>query len=187
MGFWFEGCTHYFTNSSLLLYYMRCFVGIVILIFLVLCCDGWLMLIANRSSCFQLKREDILSNSIQTRSKAHQIIKRMLASLGDPYTRFLSPQEVIHSFNFHGHCSVGVYLFITRCLFMGTSNMAWILNWQRMIVLLCFMSWMDISAALQKVDSYEILIKLKKEIVMHSCIIILFSVVSFAYIWWYSI
>ncbi|KAF7803207.1 carboxyl-terminal-processing peptidase 1, chloroplastic [Senna tora] len=42
---------------------------------------------------WQQKREDILSNSIQTRSKAHQIIKRMLASLGDPYTRFLSPEE----------------------------------------------------------------------------------------------
>ncbi|WVZ24044.1 hypothetical protein V8G54_002588 [Vigna mungo] len=42
---------------------------------------------------FQLKREAILSNSIQTRSKAHQIIKRMLSSLGDPYTRFLSPDE----------------------------------------------------------------------------------------------
>ncbi|XP_020216083.1 carboxyl-terminal-processing peptidase 1, chloroplastic [Cajanus cajan] len=42
---------------------------------------------------WQLKREAILSNSIQTRSKAHQIIKRMLASLGDPYSRFLSPDE----------------------------------------------------------------------------------------------
>ncbi|XP_058731622.1 carboxyl-terminal-processing peptidase 1, chloroplastic isoform X2 [Vicia villosa] len=42
---------------------------------------------------WQLKKNDILSNSIQTRSKAHQIIKRMLVSLGDPYTRFLSPEE----------------------------------------------------------------------------------------------
>ncbi|KAH9749301.1 Carboxyl-terminal-processing peptidase 1 [Citrus sinensis] len=42
---------------------------------------------------WQRKREDILSSSIQTRSKAHGIIKRMLASLGDPYTRFLSPAE----------------------------------------------------------------------------------------------
>ncbi|QCD84541.1 carboxyl-terminal-processing peptidase 1, chloroplastic [Vigna unguiculata] len=42
---------------------------------------------------WQLKREAILSNSIQTRSKAHQIIKRMLSGLGDPYTRFLSPDE----------------------------------------------------------------------------------------------
>ncbi|RWR96140.1 carboxyl-terminal-processing peptidase 1, chloroplastic isoform X1 [Cinnamomum micranthum f. kanehirae] len=39
------------------------------------------------------KKEDILSSSIQTRSKAHDIIRRMLASLGDPYTRFLSPSE----------------------------------------------------------------------------------------------
>ncbi|KAL5839174.1 hypothetical protein ACOSQ3_011876 [Xanthoceras sorbifolium] len=39
------------------------------------------------------KREDILSTSIQTRSKAHDMIRRMLASLGDPYTRFLSPAE----------------------------------------------------------------------------------------------
>ncbi|KAH1134767.1 hypothetical protein AAZX31_05G153800 [Glycine max] len=42
---------------------------------------------------WQLKREAILSNSIQTRSKAHHIIKRMLSSLADPYTRFLSPDE----------------------------------------------------------------------------------------------
>ncbi|XP_022720319.1 carboxyl-terminal-processing peptidase 1, chloroplastic-like isoform X2 [Durio zibethinus] len=42
---------------------------------------------------WQLKREDILGTSIQTRSKAHKLIKRMLASLGDPYTRFLSPDE----------------------------------------------------------------------------------------------
>ncbi|THF97022.1 hypothetical protein TEA_001702 [Camellia sinensis var. sinensis] len=39
------------------------------------------------------KKEDILATSIQTRSKAHDIIRRMLASLGDPYTRFLSPSE----------------------------------------------------------------------------------------------
>ncbi|XP_058095217.1 carboxyl-terminal-processing peptidase 1, chloroplastic isoform X2 [Magnolia sinica] len=39
------------------------------------------------------KREDILSSSIPTRSKAHDVIRRMLASLGDPYTRFLSPSE----------------------------------------------------------------------------------------------
>ncbi|XP_041027147.1 carboxyl-terminal-processing peptidase 1, chloroplastic isoform X1 [Juglans microcarpa x Juglans regia] len=39
------------------------------------------------------KKEDILTTSIPTRSKAHNIIKRMLASLGDPYTRFLSPEE----------------------------------------------------------------------------------------------
>ncbi|KAF5472461.1 hypothetical protein F2P56_009178 [Juglans regia] len=43
--------------------------------------------------CFQRKKEDILTTSIPTRSKAHDIIKRMLASLGDPYTRFLSPEE----------------------------------------------------------------------------------------------
>ncbi|XP_004504235.1 carboxyl-terminal-processing peptidase 1, chloroplastic [Cicer arietinum] len=42
---------------------------------------------------WQLKKQDLLSNSIQTRSKAHNIIKRMLASLGDPYTRYLSPEE----------------------------------------------------------------------------------------------
>ncbi|KAK2641771.1 hypothetical protein Ddye_023534, partial [Dipteronia dyeriana] len=39
------------------------------------------------------KREDIVTTSIQTRSKAHDLIRRMLASLGDPYTRFLSPAE----------------------------------------------------------------------------------------------
>ncbi|KAK3024026.1 hypothetical protein RJ639_044128, partial [Escallonia herrerae] len=39
------------------------------------------------------KKEDILGSSIQTRSRAHDIIRRMLASLGDTYTRFLSPPE----------------------------------------------------------------------------------------------
>ncbi|GAV79583.1 PDZ domain-containing protein/Peptidase_S41 domain-containing protein [Cephalotus follicularis] len=42
---------------------------------------------------WQLKKENILATSIQSRSKAHDIIRRMLASLGDPYTRFLSPAE----------------------------------------------------------------------------------------------
>lgn len=42
---------------------------------------------------WEQKKEDILGTSIQTRSKAHELIKRMLASLGDPYTRFLSPAE----------------------------------------------------------------------------------------------
>ncbi|KAI3744072.1 hypothetical protein L1987_57144 [Smallanthus sonchifolius] len=39
------------------------------------------------------KKEDVLSTSLQTRSKAHDVIRRMLSSLGDPYTRFLSPAE----------------------------------------------------------------------------------------------
>ncbi|KAL5577142.1 hypothetical protein UlMin_018841 [Ulmus minor] len=39
------------------------------------------------------KKEDIRSTSIQSRTKAHDIIKRMLASLGDPYTRFLEPEQ----------------------------------------------------------------------------------------------
>ncbi|KGN65570.1 carboxyl-terminal-processing peptidase 1, chloroplastic isoform X1 [Cucumis sativus] len=39
------------------------------------------------------RQEDITNISIQTRSKAHNIIRRMLASLGDPYTRFLPPAE----------------------------------------------------------------------------------------------
>ncbi|KAL6992315.1 Carboxyl-terminal-processing peptidase 1, chloroplastic [Sarracenia purpurea var. burkii] len=39
------------------------------------------------------KKEDILDTSIQTRSKAHDIIRRMLAGLGDPYTRFISHTE----------------------------------------------------------------------------------------------
>ncbi|TYJ34310.1 hypothetical protein E1A91_A05G160400v1 [Gossypium mustelinum] len=42
---------------------------------------------------WEQKKEDILGTSIQTRSKAHELIKRMLASLGDSYTRFLSPAE----------------------------------------------------------------------------------------------
>ncbi|XP_042390108.1 carboxyl-terminal-processing peptidase 1, chloroplastic-like isoform X1 [Zingiber officinale] len=39
------------------------------------------------------KKQDFLSSRIQTRSRAHDIIKKMLATLGDPYTRFLSPTE----------------------------------------------------------------------------------------------
>ncbi|CAI9278884.1 unnamed protein product [Lactuca saligna] len=39
------------------------------------------------------KKEDIIGTSLQTRSKAHDVIRRMLSTLGDPYTRFLSPSE----------------------------------------------------------------------------------------------
>ncbi|CDP17322.1 unnamed protein product [Coffea canephora] len=39
------------------------------------------------------KKFDVLGMSYQTRSKAHAVIRRMLASLGDPYTRFLTPEE----------------------------------------------------------------------------------------------
>lgn len=38
-----------------------------------------------------------MGTSLQTRSKAHDVIRRMLSSLGDPYTRFLSPAEVVGS------------------------------------------------------------------------------------------
>lgn len=55
----------------------------------------FLLLVFNIVYSSQQKKEDILGTSIQTRSKAHELIKRMLASLGDPYTRFLSPAEVI--------------------------------------------------------------------------------------------
>ncbi|CAM8890766.1 unnamed protein product [Rhodiola kirilowii] len=39
------------------------------------------------------KKENILGTEIRTRSKAHDVILKMLASLGDPYTRFLTPEE----------------------------------------------------------------------------------------------
>ncbi|KAJ3670786.1 hypothetical protein LUZ60_008212 [Juncus effusus] len=39
------------------------------------------------------KKEDIQQSRVQTRSRAHDMIRKMLASLGDPYTRFLSPAE----------------------------------------------------------------------------------------------
>lgn len=42
---------------------------------------------------WQEKKEYIMNTSIPTRAKAHDIIRRMLASLGDPYTRFLEPEE----------------------------------------------------------------------------------------------
>ncbi|XP_068664898.1 carboxyl-terminal-processing peptidase 1, chloroplastic-like isoform X2 [Aristolochia californica] len=42
---------------------------------------------------WQEMRENVTGRTIKTRSKAHDVIRRMLASLGDPYTRFLSPDE----------------------------------------------------------------------------------------------
>ncbi|XP_020593222.1 carboxyl-terminal-processing peptidase 1, chloroplastic isoform X2 [Phalaenopsis equestris] len=39
------------------------------------------------------EKEYIFQNNIQTRFRAHNVIRKMLASLGDPYTRFLSPAE----------------------------------------------------------------------------------------------
>ncbi|KAL5227302.1 hypothetical protein ABZP36_015567 [Zizania latifolia] len=39
------------------------------------------------------KKQDILQSSIRSRSRAHDIIQKMLTNLGDPYTRFLSPSE----------------------------------------------------------------------------------------------
>ncbi|KAM7271075.1 hypothetical protein ACFE04_030289 [Oxalis oulophora] len=45
------------------------------------------------TQAWQQKKEDILATSIPSRGKAHDVIKKMLASLGDPYTRFLSPDQ----------------------------------------------------------------------------------------------
>jgi hypothetical protein len=42
---------------------------------------------------WQKQKDDILASPIKSRSKAHEVIKNMLASLGDQYTRFLSPDE----------------------------------------------------------------------------------------------
>ncbi|CAM0881989.1 unnamed protein product [Alopecurus aequalis] len=39
------------------------------------------------------RKQDILQGSIKSRSRAHDIVTKMLASLGDPYTRFLSPSD----------------------------------------------------------------------------------------------
>jgi carboxyl-terminal processing protease len=39
------------------------------------------------------KKQDIVQTSIRSRSRAHDIIQKMLANLGDPYTRFLTPSE----------------------------------------------------------------------------------------------
>ncbi|KAL6845372.1 hypothetical protein ACP4OV_024867 [Aristida adscensionis] len=39
------------------------------------------------------RKQDVLQGTIKSRSRAHDIIRKMLASLGDPYTRFLSPSE----------------------------------------------------------------------------------------------
>lgn len=45
------------------------------------------------------KKVDVLGTSYQTRSKAHAVIRRMLAILGDPYTRFLTPEEYFYCMN----------------------------------------------------------------------------------------
>ncbi|KAL5655962.1 hypothetical protein ACJX0J_035281, partial [Zea mays] len=39
------------------------------------------------------RKQDVLQGTIKSRARAHDIIRKMLASLGDPYTRFLSPSE----------------------------------------------------------------------------------------------
>ncbi|KAL6562019.1 Carboxyl-terminal-processing peptidase 1, chloroplastic [Orobanche gracilis] len=39
------------------------------------------------------KKDDVLSSPIQARSRALEVIRGMLASLGDPYTRFIPPTE----------------------------------------------------------------------------------------------
>ncbi|KAJ1284654.1 hypothetical protein BS78_03G221800 [Paspalum vaginatum] len=39
------------------------------------------------------RKQDILQGTIKSRARAHDIIRKMLASLGDPYTRFLTPSE----------------------------------------------------------------------------------------------
>ncbi|KAF8695932.1 hypothetical protein HU200_036808 [Digitaria exilis] len=39
------------------------------------------------------RKQDVLQGTIKSRARAHDIIQKMLASLGDPYTRFLSPSE----------------------------------------------------------------------------------------------
>nr|CAB3473805.1 unnamed protein product [Digitaria exilis] len=41
----------------------------------------------------QQRKQDVLQGTIKSRARAHDIIQKMLASLGDPYTRFLSPSE----------------------------------------------------------------------------------------------
>ena len=55
------------------------------------------MLLIQSIIFFHLQRtkEDLLSSSVKSRSKAHNLVRKMLASLRDPYTRFLSPEEVI--------------------------------------------------------------------------------------------
>uniref|UniRef100_A0A1J3F8I1 C-terminal processing peptidase n=1 Tax=Noccaea caerulescens TaxID=107243 RepID=A0A1J3F8I1_NOCCA len=42
---------------------------------------------------WQKQKEVLLASPIKSRSKAHEVIKKMLGSLGDQYTRFLSPEE----------------------------------------------------------------------------------------------
>ncbi|XP_065877873.1 carboxyl-terminal-processing peptidase 1, chloroplastic isoform X2 [Euphorbia lathyris] len=71
---------------------------------------------------WQQKREDILSTSIQSRSKAHDMIKRMLASLGDPYTRFLSPPEGDEVLAVNGEDVKGKSAFEVSSLLQGPSE-----------------------------------------------------------------
>lgn len=51
----------------------------------------------------QKQKEVLLASPIKSRSMAHEVIKKMLGSLGDQYTRFLSPEEV---FILHTQCLV---------------------------------------------------------------------------------
>ncbi|PPS00560.1 hypothetical protein GOBAR_AA20119 [Gossypium barbadense] len=77
---------------------------------------------AHTAGVRQQKKEDILGTSIQTRSKAHELIKRMLASLGDPYTRFLSPAEGDEVLAVNGEHVVGKSAFEVSSLLQGPNE-----------------------------------------------------------------
>ncbi|KAL0442568.1 UNVERIFIED_CONTAM: Carboxyl-terminal-processing peptidase 1, chloroplastic [Sesamum latifolium] len=68
------------------------------------------------------KKGDILGTSIQTRSRAHEIIRRMLASLGDPYTRFLSPAEGDELLSINGVGVKGKSAFEASSMLQGPSE-----------------------------------------------------------------
>lgn len=58
--------------------------------------DSYIGDVGNRpwsAETWKQKKDYIFNGKIQTRSRAHDVIRKMLASIGDPYTRFLSPAE----------------------------------------------------------------------------------------------
>ncbi|XP_065044699.1 carboxyl-terminal-processing peptidase 1, chloroplastic-like isoform X2 [Musa acuminata AAA Group] len=65
------------------------------------------------------KKQDILASKIQTRSRAHDVIKKMLSSLGDPYSRFLSPAEGDELLSVNGVDVRGMSAFDVSSLLQG--------------------------------------------------------------------
>lgn len=89
----------------------------------------------------QEKKQEILRNKIQTRSRAHDIIRNMLASLADPYTRFLSPSEV--------RCFIFISIFLCNWRMSACPFFLW---WRSKFVISWHELYQNLSAQLDLSD-----------------------------------